>query len=60
MQQGVESSSKLVGLPGIKYRISRKRQDPEATADGDLGFQEKLPGVSQWGARTVNRHRWER
>ena len=63
MQQRVESLSKLSGCSGIKDRIKLKSEwTPKLRLRGIARYyaSKKNFVVSMFGARTVNRHRWER
>ena len=63
MQQRVESLSKLTGCSGIKDRIKPKNDGtlrPRPMGIAQYSASEKSFVVSMSGARTVNRHRWDR
>jgi hypothetical protein len=63
MQQRVESLSKRVGCSGIKDRIRLKREWTLRLRPMGIAryyAPEKSFVVNVLGARTVNRHRWER
>jgi hypothetical protein len=63
MQQRVESLSKSVGSPGIKHRLKLKDDGilkPRPKEIARYHASKKSFVVSIKGARTVNRHRWNR
>ena len=63
MQQRVESLSKLTGCSGIKDRIKLKNDGtlrPRPMGIPRYSASKKSFAVNASGARTVNRHRWDR